>query len=220
MKTTMWCLAACFCGTVFAEEENVQAPAPEPQRQPSGKYVMVPAIEPGAMLQPRRFPVQILTATYGTKGKDADVTARVREFVEQQRQKFSANPKDLGVDPVPHWNKGLHIIYMKDGVRREQRRGENETILPESFYGPQDANELKAWLIASRWYGEKPDIQFHADLTFTSPGSKEAGRWKATAARTIRLSWPKEEEKEFGFNFTWSSFAESGNAKNVYYLMK
>lgn len=56
---------------------------------------------------------------------------------------------------------------MKDGVRREQNRGENEWVLPESFYGPQDADELRTWLIGSRWVNADGEIQFHADRTLT-----------------------------------------------------
>lgn len=78
--------------------------------------------------------VKIISATYGTGGKNADVTKRVKELVEGKRQKFSANPRDLGADPSPGWNKSLSIIYTTDGVRHQQRRNENETILLESFY--------------------------------------------------------------------------------------
>ncbi len=168
----------------------------------------------------RRWPVQIISATYGTAGKNADVTAKVKEYVESTPRKFSANPVDLGADPNPGWNKGLHIIYMKDGVRREQHRNENETVLPESFYGPQDEGELRAWLPGSRWMGEKPEIEFNSDQTFTSPGAAESFRWEATGPKNLRLTWSEGKAIEFTFDYTWSSFSQVGDAKSVYHLLK
>jgi hypothetical protein len=176
-------------------------------------------VEPKPFL-PRKWPVQILSAIYGTGGKDADVTAKVTEHVETFHRPFSANPPGLGADPNPYWNKSLHIIYMKDGVRREQRRNENETVLPESFYGPQDAGELRSWLPASRWFGEQPEIQFHADQTFTSPGVPGTPRWEATGPNKLRLTWSDERTVDYVFDYTWSSFSEVGNGRNVFHLRK
>ena len=170
--------------------------------------------------QPRHWPVQVLSAIYGISGKDADVTEKVREHVEALRRKFSVNPKDLGADPNPYWNKRLHIIYMKDGVRREQWRNENEDILPESFYCPQDAGELRTWLPETRWFGGQPDIQFHADQTFTSPGIPGTHRWEATGPASLRLTWAGDRVVDYRFDYTWSSFSEVGNARNVFHLSK
>ncbi len=177
------------------------------------------AILPSALVEPKRWRVQILTAIYGTGGKNADVTEKVREHVETLRRRFSANPVDLGADPNPGWNKGLHIVYMKDGVRREQRRNENETILPESFYGPQDAGELRAWLPGSRWKGEQGEIQFHADGTFTSHGAEGSHRWEAREGK-LRLTWSDQRTLDFSFDFVWSSFSEVDNGRNVYHVLK
>lgn len=170
--------------------------------------------------EPRRWPVQILSAIYGTGGKDADVTARVKAFVETSRRPFSANPGDLGADPNPYWNKGLHIVYLKDGVRREQRRNENETILPESFYGPQDAAELRAWLPESRWSGKDGEIQFHADGTFTLPGDLNAHRWEATGGSRLQLTWPGDRAEGYHFDFTWSGFSQDDHDEKVFWLAK
>ncbi len=176
---------------------------------------------PSQLQQPmaiKRHPIQVLSAIYGTGGKDADVTGKVREYVETKPRMFSVSPPDLGADPNPYWNKGLHIVFMKDGVRREQHRGENEHVLPESFYGPQDANELQTWLIGTRWIGSQPDIQFHKDKTFTSPGLTTAGQWEATGANTLRLIWNINNTKDFVFDYTWGSFSEVGNAGHVYHI--
>ena len=171
-------------------------------------------------LSPKRWPVQILSAIYGTGGKNADVTARVKEYVEIAKRTFSANPRELGADPNPTWNKSLHIVYMKEGVRREQRRNENETVLPESFYGPQDPAELRTWLTGSRWVGEQPEIQFHADGTFTSPGAGGTRQWQTLSANKLRLSFEDSRVVEFIFDYTWSSFSEIGNGKHVYHQRK
>lgn len=175
--------------------------------------------EPKSFL-PRKWPVQILSAIYGTGGKDADVTTKVKEHVETFQRAFWANPPGLGADPNPYWNKSLHVIYMKDGVRREQRRNENEYVLPESFYGPQDAGELRSWLPESRWFGEQPDIQFHVDQTFTSPGVAGTHHWEATAPNKLHVVWSDEHTVDYVFDHTWSSFSEVGNGRNVFHLRK
>jgi hypothetical protein len=179
-----------------------------------------PSVAEAPLMTPKRWPVQILSAIYGTGGKNADVTLKVKDHVEEARHRFSVSPPDLGADPNPYWNKSLHIIYMKDGVRREQRRGENEWVLPESFYGPQDVTELKTWLPETRWIGAEPDIQFHNDHTFTSPGVAGSPQWEAIGANKLRLTWSEDHKAEFVFDYTWSSFSEVGNAKNVYHLKK
>jgi hypothetical protein len=56
-----------------------------------------PASEPPTMAA-KRWPVQILSAIYGTGGKDADVTAKVQDYVEKPRVTFSANPVALSAD--------------------------------------------------------------------------------------------------------------------------
>jgi hypothetical protein len=195
---------------------------------PEADEVVAEAVEPNAntpgpapqLLAAKKWPVQILSAIYGTGGKNADVTAKVKEYVETGHCMFAANPKDLGADPNPYWNKGLDIVYMKDGVRREQHRNENEWILPESFYGPQDAGELRAWLPETRWFGEQPDIQFHADQTFTSPGVPGTHHWEATGANSLKLTWSEDHTADYAFDYTWSSFSEAGNAHNVFHLRK
>ena len=179
-----------------------------------------PATAKFQLCSPRKWPVQILSAIYGTGGKNADVTAKVKDYVEKSPRMFAANPKDLGVDPNPYWNKGLSISYIKDGVQRQQHRNENEWILPESFYGPQDAGELRAWLPETRWFGEQPDIQFHADQTFTSPGVPGVHRWETTGANSLKLTWSEDRVADYKFDYTWSSFSEVGHGRNVFHLQK
>jgi hypothetical protein len=190
-----------------------------PPEAPAPPAPPIPAAPARPPAEPVRHSVQILSAIYGTGGKDADVTARVKEYVETERRMFAANPTDLGADPNPYWNKGLHIVYMKDGVRREQHRNENEHILPESFYGPQDAAELRAWLPGTRWFGEPGELQFNLDETFTMPGKEGTRRWEALDARRLRLTTPEDGAADYAMDYTWSSFAKAGEGRKVFHLV-
>ncbi|MES2507040.1 MAG: hypothetical protein V4599_10065 [Verrucomicrobiota bacterium] len=182
------------------------------------KPVSTPPADPTAA--PTRWPVQILSAIYGTGGKDADVTAAVKEHVEVKRRLFAVTPPDLGNDPNPYWNKALHIVYMKDGVRREQHRGENEHVLPHSFYGPQDMAELRTWMLATRWKGEKGEIQFHASGTLTGPGLEGAPTWETLANNKFRITWSAEQKTEYVFDYTGSSFHQPDNAAEAFHVVK
>ena len=172
------------------------------------------------ILDPARPRVQVLSAIYGTGGKDADVTERVKDLVEVKRSFFAANPGHLKVDPNPYWNKALRITYMKDGVRRHQHRNENEHILPESFYGPQDAAELAQWIEGTRWQGPRGEVQFHANGLLAGPELKQDAEWKALAAGKLQIKWSPEDGSEFQCDYTWSSFRAPGDGKNTYRLMK
>lgn len=205
---------------VKASPEAEKQPAPSrpvaDQGQPPAK-----SIQPAeGIVTPARWPVQILSAIYGTGGKNADVTAAVKGHVEVKKRMFAVTPPDLGQDPNPYWNKALHIVYMKDGVRREQHRGENEHVLPQSFYGPQDAGELRAWLLGTRWRGEGGDIQFHANGTLTGPGLEGAPLWETLEAGKLRITWSAERKTEYGFDYVWESFRDGGNAKDSFHLVR
>lgn len=173
-----------------------------------------------ALLNPTRWPVQILYAMYGSGSKNADVTMRVKEFVETKKVFFAVDPPSLGIDPIPYWNKSLWIAYVKDGVRREVRRYENEHVLPESFYGPQDAPELAKWLPSSRWRSEKGELQFHADHSATGYGFEGVPTWEALAGNKLRITWSAERKVEYVFDYTWSSFHEAENESAVFHVME
>ena len=179
-----------------------------------------PPPAPKAMLTPTRWPVQILYAMYGSGDKNADVTLRVKEFVETKKEWFAVTPTSLGIDPIPYWNKSLWIAYVNDGVRREVRRYENEHVLPESFYGPQDAPELAKWLPETRWRSEKGELQFHADHTATGYGYEGLPQWEALAHNKMRITWHDGRKVEYFFDYTWSSFREEGNARATFNVMQ
>ncbi len=186
------------------------------------KPVAVEAAKPAStgMLSRKRWPVQILYGMYGSGDKNADVTLRLKEYVETKKEWFAVTPAALGIDPIPYWNKSLWIAYVKDGVRREVRRYENEHVLPESFYGPQDAPELTKWLPETRWRAEKGELQFHADHTATGYGFEGLPQWEALANNKMRITWADGRKVEYFFDFTWSSFREEGNEKATFHVMK
>ncbi|MEM9016456.1 MAG: hypothetical protein AAGC68_05535 [Verrucomicrobiota bacterium] len=176
---------------------------------------------PLAITQPRRWPVQVISAIYGTGGKNADVTEKVRQFVEVEQAFFAANPKYLGVDPNPYWNKGLRIIYLKDGVQRVQRRNENEHILPESFYGPQDTAELARWIEGTRWQGPRGEVQFHPNGKLAGSGLGGEGDWKSLGPNRLEIRWPKAESAtEYRFDYVWSSFRVPDDGQDEYRIVK
>ncbi|MDZ4289748.1 MAG: hypothetical protein U0984_17415, partial [Prosthecobacter sp.] len=181
----------------------------------SGRYHF-----PSQIATPKHWPVQILSAIYGTGGKTADVTAAVKAHIEVKQRAFTVCPPDLGIDPNPYWNKSLTIIYMKDGVRREQQHGENALVHPQSFYGPQDAGELRAYLEHTRWIGPGGELQFHPDHSLTRPGQEGAALWETRDSTHLRITWPPNQNHDYLLNETWDTFHQTDNAKSVYHLMR
>jgi hypothetical protein len=92
-----------------------------------------PPTLPHSMSGPQIAILVILSATYGSGRRHVDVTARVKYHVEQERHAFSANPRDLGTDPTPGWNKQLTIIYQLNGKELRKSWGENSRIEPSVF---------------------------------------------------------------------------------------
>jgi hypothetical protein len=174
-----------------------------------------PAVSPSAQ------GVTILSATYGSGGKNADVTEAVKRFVEVEKRMFSVSPGDLGSDPSPGWNKGLTIKYTKNGVAREQHRGEREVILVESFYGPQDVAELESWLPGTAWTQGAQRYEFREDKTFIGGRATTANHWKAGAnPYEIILTWSDGKTSQCALDFRWNSFEEKTGEKRVFKKLK
>jgi hypothetical protein len=171
------------------------------------------------VLSPTRWPVQILYGMWGSGQRNSDVTLRLKELVEKQRTPFYLNPTTIQADPIPYWRKSLWIAFIKDGVRHEVRRYEDELVKPEYFYGPQNAAELDKWLLGSRWQSEKGEVQFYPD--HTCPGYPFAGtpQWEALSGNKLRITWEKERKVEYVFDDTWSSFHDLDDAKVVFQLV-
>ncbi|MEY4483990.1 MAG: hypothetical protein RL693_1442 [Verrucomicrobiota bacterium] len=179
-----------------------------------------PATSAKAVLNPTRWPVQIIYAMWGSGDRNADVTLRLKELVEKQKTSFAVNPSTLGADPIPYWRKSLWIAFAKDGVRHEVRRYEDEVVPPEYFYGPQSAGELDKWLPGSRWQSEKGELQFYPDHTTFGYPFGGIPQWEALANNKIRITWTDERKVDYLFDETWSSFHEVDDAKAVFRIVE
>ena len=156
--------------------------------------------------------VTILKATFASGDKSADVTRKIAEFVANGRD-FSASPKDMGVDPKPYHRKHLKISYEKDGIKREQNRGENETVLAVSFTGPQDAKELVTWLTGSTWKSETRELFFKSDSDVKV--KDVTGKWQPDGIYFFTIEWSAGNRKRYQFNWHWTEFREHGGEKFV-----
>lgn len=210
----------------FVAPKNATRPVALPSNQITTPLEVIEPVKPTpppaskSMLNPTRWPVQILYAMYGSGDRNADVTLRLKELVEVKKTVFAVDPPTLGIDPIPYWNKSLWIAFIKDGVRREVRRYENEHVLPEYFYGPQDAPELTKWLPGSRWRSEKGELQFYADQTVVGYPFEGTPHWEALAGNKVRITWSAERKVEYVFDWTWSSFHEAENDKIVFHVVQ
>lgn len=171
------------------------------------------------MIRPGEPAVKILSASYGTGGKYADVTERVKHYVEVKRETFWANRETLKSDPNPGWNKSVTVKYLKDGVKRERSWGRNEPLRVEDFYGPQDKEELARWLVGTKW---KADLQvyFKESKTFNVLSSLTTGTWMVSQPRKVTMVWSEGEVVEGVFDPTWTSFEEQSGKKRTFRKMR
>lgn len=176
------------------------------------------AVDLPAQALPKGRPMEILSATYGSGGGHADVTARVKEKLELKRENLVARPQDLGADPTPGWNKQLNIVYTKDGRQRMRSYGENSSVIWQSFWGPQDMNELKEWMTTIKAHCWNGEMLFKADGTFTSPFG--AGWWNTTGDRHFILRWGVGQESKCEFNFEYETFQETGGMNGRWTIKK
>jgi hypothetical protein len=77
---------------------------------------------------PRRVPVNLVSAVYGSGTAFADVTDRVKALLAEPGAIFQANPNWLGADPTPGWNKALVIVHQLGDKRHTFTVGENEEV--------------------------------------------------------------------------------------------
>jgi hypothetical protein len=168
------------------------------------------SMQDGAMVGTKSRPapkVTIVKATFASGEQSADVTRKIAEFVANGKD-FSANPKDMGVDPKPYNRKHLQIIYEKDGIKREQNRGENETVLIQSFTGPQDEKEMVAWLTGSTWKSETREFFFKDKSDVKN--KDVTGKWQLDGKFFILIEWSPGDRRKYQINWRYSEFKEHG----------
>jgi hypothetical protein len=71
--------------------------------------------------------IQILDAAYGTRGRYANVTRIVQNFVRNQ-QPFEVSNQTFGIDPYPGVTKRLKVFYSRNGTRRSQIYVEGDVV--------------------------------------------------------------------------------------------
>jgi len=72
--------------------------------------------------------ITMVSATYGSGTNFADVTVRVNDLLRPPGAEFSAQPKALGADPSPGWNKVLVIVYERKHRRCLLTAGEGDNV--------------------------------------------------------------------------------------------
>jgi len=77
-----------------------------------------------AALRTQAAEFRVISATYGSGGKVAEVTDQVGQLLQDTNAEFWARPSILGADPTPGWNKQLIIIYELQGKRHLFTTGE------------------------------------------------------------------------------------------------
>jgi len=167
------------------------------------------------MVKPGEPTVEILSASYGTGGKYADVTPRLKHYVEDKKETFWANGDTMKIDPNPGWNKEVRVQYLKDGVKRERSWGRHEPLRIEDFYGPQDKNELAQWLAGTSWKAEV-QVNFKDNKTFDVQSRLAAGTWTVSQHRKVTMVWSAGEVIEGFFDPTWTSFEEQSGKKRLF----
>ena len=161
--------------------------------------------------------VTILNATFSSGDQSADVTRKVTEFVASGKD-FSANPKDLGVDPKPYHRKRLLISYEKDGIKREQNRGENETVLAVSFTGPQDAKEMVDWMTGTSWKSDARELFFKDSSDVKN--KDVTGKWQPEGVYRFSIEWSAGERRTYKFNWRWTEIQEVGGMEEKFLPVK
>ncbi len=155
----------------------------------------------------------ILSAIYGTGGKDADVTERVKKLIFLEKRVFWVNPGDLGADPNPGWNKSLTIKYEANGAEGKKSWGENAKVDPVELmkeasakggteppsqggsnpFGTPVPPSGKADPLVGKWtWRDTPVVYtFSEDGTVKSAG--DSGTWKLASVagrkRTYKFEW-------------------------------
>jgi hypothetical protein len=157
--------------------------------------------------------IEIISATYGSGRRHADVTDRVIDFMETNPRRLVVRPQDLGADPTPGWNKELVITHKWRGHRRTMNWGENSHVEPVSLSLPNSKDELTEWLPGTKWQAETVMI-FHQNLFLAEGTEPIAGQsyplWSALDGRKVIISLERGSDIEFGLSWDCSTMVEKG----------
>jgi hypothetical protein len=157
--------------------------------------------------------IEIISATYGSGRRHADVTDRVIDFMETNPRRLVVRPQDLGADPTPGWNKELVITHKWRGHRRTMNWGENSHVEPVSLSLPNSKDELTEWLPGTKWQAETVMI-FHRNLFLAEGTEPIAGQsypqWRALDGRKVIISLERGSDIEFGLSWDCSTMVEKG----------
>ncbi|HEY1120717.1 MAG TPA: hypothetical protein VGE67_03920, partial [Haloferula sp.] len=146
---------------------------------------------------PASSSLKVVSAIYGSGGKDADVTEKVREWLTVKKSSFRVTPPDLGADPNPGWNKGLTITYTIDGTEAKKSWGENSQISPtdlvpnsssQSALPNSDDPVIGSW----DWFNGHV-VELRADGTVKNLNNGWTATWRHTGnkngLRLYELTW-------------------------------
>jgi hypothetical protein len=139
-------------------------------------------------LPPSKETVQVISARYGSDSRWWDVTAIVQAHLSAKKM-IPASIATFGGDPAPWAAKKFDVYFIKGGKVREQHRADNEHVLWEGFYGPQDAGELAAWLPTVKWRRDPTEMPWSLNADGSVGTQPKKGTWKAKDASLIEINW-------------------------------
>lgn len=72
--------------------------------------------------------LQILQASYGAPGRQADVSGRLQGMVSNQGLRVRVNNDSMGGDPAPNMHKQLYVVYSFRGQQRNATVNEGQDL--------------------------------------------------------------------------------------------
>jgi hypothetical protein len=168
--------------------------------------------------------IEILSATYGSGGKQADVKAKVIDFLVTNPRKLVVTPRYLGIDPAPYSNKELKVTHLYKGKERVYRWGENEFAYSITLCLPITKEELEEWIVDTRWLKASGEVVIFKVGVFGVQNSElepmpnaASGTWSVSSGRKLRMTWSRTS-MTVECNLPWdcSQFTEVGGSKHSF----
>lgn len=86
----------------------------------SGQLWKLEPIKKGKVDAAPKTVIKVLSATWGVKGRTADVSKRVQELWNTGESKFEVRNHILNADPAKGVQKSLTVVYSKNGVEKSK----------------------------------------------------------------------------------------------------